>query len=523
MRACQVENWYGNQTSWCNVRPLRTPRGMHRKRTAYGRLATYEVGSHSWTWRVQASVRDRVEKPFSRDPAALTYRAVVGAWRVVGWAGQGSYGVVYCVQRVDDPEAGLFALKIALEPEDERLLREAELLACLEHPNVPRLHDSGWWKPVDGVSFPFLVMDWVAGAHLYEWAEHHKIRFRQAARVLAQVLRALEALHAMGGVHRDVKGSNVLVTEEGRAVLTDFGLGTYRGASALTRQAEPLGTPQYLTPQALLHREKYWGRAQPRYEASAADDVFALGMTAWRLMTGAYPPHSMGPEEAKDDPLGGYGVKVSPEDLRGVSPEVAAAICRMLSDDPAARGSTGEAAQVFEEEAAKAEIEEKRLTPQRVADGAAASAAQPIPVRRVLAWKVGLAAAVAGLVMALDSWESEFRRSVQEPGAVAREARAEDRPDSGTAGMAQVVLPTRVGEEPPHVSEQQGLRLNLPDNPLPNQRRPPCSKREIEIKGGCWVFLAKMEPPCGPRIYEWRQGCYWPAFDSAPPPTSGPP
>jgi hypothetical protein len=206
-----------------------------------------------------------------------------------------------------------------------------------------------------------------------------------------------------------------------------------------------------------------------------------------------------------------------------VSPEVAAAICRMLSDDPAARGSAGEAAQVFEEVAAKAEREEERLTPQRAADAAAVSAAQPVPVRRVLTWKVGLAAAAAGLVVALDAWRPEPRRSVQEPEAVAREARAEDRRDAGTAGMAQVVLPARVGEEPPHVSEQQGFRLNLPDNPLPGQRRPPCGKREIEINGGCWVFLVKMEPPCGPRIYEWRQGCYWPAFDTAPPPTSGPP
>jgi hypothetical protein len=464
-----------------------------------------------------------VEKPFSRDPAALIYGAVVGAWRVVGWGGQGSYGVVYCVQRVDNPGAGLFALKIALEPGDERLLREAELLACLEHPHVPRLHDSGWWSPVGGVSFPFLVMDWVAGAHLYDWAEHHKISFRQAARVLAQILRALEALHAMGGLHRDVKGSNVLVTEEGRAVLTDFGLGTYRGAGVLTRQAQPLGTPQYLSPQALLHREKYWRRAQPRYEANSADDVFAMGMTAWRLMTGTYPPPSAGPEEVEGDPLRGYGVKVSPEDLKGVSPEVAAAICRMLSDDPAARGSAGEAAQVLEEEAAKIEREEERSIPLHAADVAVENAARPVSVRRSLRWRVGLAAAVAGLVVALDAWEPEPRRSVQEPEAVAREARAEDRPDAGTAGMAQAVLPIRMGEEPPRVSEQQGLRLNLPKNPLPGQRRPPCAKREIEINGSCWVFQVNMEPPCGPRIYEWKKGCYLPTFDPAPPPTSDPP
>jgi serine/threonine protein kinase len=83
---------------------------------------------------------------------------------------------------------------------------------------------------------------------------------------------------------------NVLVTEEGRAVLTDFGLGTYPGARALTRQAEPLGTPQYLSPQALHPRQRYWRRAEPRYEAGPTDDVYALGVTAWRLIMDTYPP-----------------------------------------------------------------------------------------------------------------------------------------------------------------------------------------------------------------------------------------
>jgi hypothetical protein len=224
-------------------------------------------------------------------------------------------------------------------------------------------------------------------------------------------------------------------------------------------------------------------------------------------MMGTYPPPSMGPE-------GGYGVKVSPEDMRGVSPEVAAVICRMLSDDPAARGSAGEAAQVFEEAAAKAEREEEQPTPQRAADAVAASPARLAPVRGVLTWRVGLAAAVAGLVAALDAWE---------PAAVARVVRAEDKSDAATAGKAQGGQTSRSGEEPPHVSEQQGLRLNLPKTPLPSQRRPPCAKREIEINGGCWVFLVNMEPPCGPRIYEWKQGCYLPTFDPAPPPTSDPP
>jgi tRNA A-37 threonylcarbamoyl transferase component Bud32 len=436
--------------------------------------------------------------------------AVVGAWRVVGWAGRGGYGVVYCVQRVDAPEAGLFALKMALRPEDERLLREAELLECLEHLHVPRLHDSGWWKPAEGVSFPFLVMDWVEGAHLYEWAERHKISFRQGMRALAQVLRALEALHAMGAVHRDVKGSNVLVTEEGHAVLTDLGLGTYRGASVLTRQAEPLGTPLYLSPQGMLHREKHRLRARPRYEPDPADDVYAAGVMAWRLVTGTYPPDRMGPKAGEQKASEGRG---SPENLVGMPREFAALIRRMLSHEPAARGRAGELAQALEEAAEKAGPEADRPIPRPTAGKALVGSPQPVRERPAWVWGLGwVGVAAAVLTVVLTPWQPLHRQPL-----------VEEEPDAGTAGAAEAVLATRHEAEPPPRPERQGIRLDLPKKPLPGQRRPPCSTRETEINGGCWGLLANMEPPCGPRIYAWKKGCYLPIFEPPRPPTSDPP
>jgi hypothetical protein len=444
--------------------------------------------------------------PFPRNPAAFALGLVVGAWRVVGRGGRGSYGIVYCVQRSEHPEAGLFALKLALDPGDERFEREVELLSRLEHPHAPRLRDSGWWTSVDGVAFPFLVMDWVEGVHLYQWAWQRKLSFQQVARVLAQVARALEALHAMGGVHRDVKGDNVLVTEEGRAVLTDFGLGTYPGARALTRQAEPLGTPQYLSPQALHHRQRFWRRAEPRYEAGPTDDVYALGVTAWRLVTGAYPP----------------GEGVSPELMSGTSPELGALICRLLAEDPAARGSVGAVAQALEEVAETAERTGALSIPRRAADDSSVGSTRWVPARRMLGWGLGLSAAVVGLLVALNTGGMQHFQPVEGPAAVAQETRSQDKPDAGTAGTAEAVRATHVEGALP-VSEQEGLSLDLSKNPLPGQRRPPCGKREIEINGGCWVFQVNMEPPCGPRIYEWKQGCYLPTFDPQIPPTSDPP
>ncbi len=352
----------------------------------------------------------------------------------------------------------------------------------------------------NGLSFPFLVMDWVEGVHLYAWARQRKLHLPQVARVLAQVARALEALHAMGGVHRDVKGGNVLVTQEGRAVLTDFGSAIYPGASVLTRQATPVGTRQYLSPQALHHWQRFWGRAAPRYEAGSADDVYALGVTAWRLVTGTYPP----------------GERVSPELMSGASPEMGAIVCRMLAEDPADRGSAGAAAQAFETVAKTAERTTALPVPRQAEGGSSASMA-----RRAVGLGVGLAAAVVGLWVAVKTGGMQQAQLVDGPAAVAQEAREQDQPDAGTTGMAEAVPATRVNGTPP-MSEQKGLSLELPKNPLPGQRRPPCVKRESEINGGCWTLLVNMEPPCGPRLYEWKQGCYWPAFEAPRPPTSDP-
>ena len=160
-------------------------------------------------------------------PAFLQPGTLVGPWRIEGYAGRGTYGVVFKARRAGHPASALVALKMALYPFDPRFFREVELLSRTRHPSVPELLDRGWWHSGEGFIHPYLVIQWINGSPLYEWARVHDPSSRQVLHVVAQVAWGLEVLHRAGGLHRDLKGDNILVEPEGRAFLTDFGSGTW--------------------------------------------------------------------------------------------------------------------------------------------------------------------------------------------------------------------------------------------------------------------------------------------------------
>jgi len=429
---------------------------------------------------------------------------------VLRGTGLGVYGLVYRVERVGQESAGTFAMKVARYPRDPRFEREGELLARVRHPHVPRLHDRGEWTSPDGESFPYLVMDWINGVTLYEWASQQPRSLRQRLQALAQVARALEATHAVGGVHRDVKGENVLVRkEDGAAMLMDFGSGNYLGASVLTRQPQPPGTPQYQSPESQRFEFEHAGAATARYKARPADDVYALGMMAYRLITGRYPPPVLQVEETEE---GGIRLKavplMPPEKWVELSPELAALLRRMLSDEPTARGTAGEVAQVLEQASETAAAQAASAKPPRPA-----AVAVPAVPRRVLAGARGLAAAVGVLLAAGAGWVVQWRLE-RSPAEVAPEV------ESAGLGDARRAVPAS-GEKPYAVPS--GLREEVPKKPLPNQQRSPCEDPLLEIQGGCWFGPRKEKPPCKAPWYEWKNQCYWPAIKMQAPPTADQP
>jgi hypothetical protein len=435
---------------------------------------------------------------------------------VVSRRGQGSYGVIYLAEPVGQEGAGPVALKLALHAGDERFEREVELLSRLKHPHVPRLLDSGTWTAGQGASFPFLVMEWVEGMPLYGWATRHKLTSLQALSLLAQVARALAATHEVEGLHRDVKGDNVLVAEGGHAVLMDFGSASYLGARVLTRPKVPVGTPQYWSPDAQLFQWMFERSATARYEADPADDVYALGVMAYRLVTGEYPPEALVWETDGDMPRLASAERVQPEALVTVCPELAVLIRQMLSEKPSARGSAAEVAQALEHAAKTAGRKAKRPITRRRKRVAAARRKQLGLRRPVVAWLGWLTAAAMGVALAVRGGETEYAEPVEPPAQVAQE---EGGTDGKPADLADDALAAREGPELPK-PEKGGLRREMPKKLLPNQRRPPCGRHETEINGKCWIGVRDATLPCGETYYDWKDGCYWPAPASPRPPTS---
>ncbi|MCO5168386.1 MAG: protein kinase [Planctomycetes bacterium] len=200
----------------------------------------------------------------------------LGPYVVQAELGRGGMGTVYRAARAADGAA--LALKVLAQgssgaPAERRLRfqREAELAARLAHPGIVRVHDVG-----EAGGRSYIAMDLIEGEPLS--ARVGRLAPLDAARLVAQVARAVAHAHAHGVVHRDLKPDNVLVRPDGTAVVTDFGVARAEGSDALTRTGALVGTPTYLAPEQVTGAP-----------ATAASDVHALGAVLHEAITGAPP------------------------------------------------------------------------------------------------------------------------------------------------------------------------------------------------------------------------------------------
>jgi serine/threonine protein kinase len=435
---------------------------------------------------------------------------------VKGWQGQGGYGAVYRAERVGFRRSEPGALKVSLLRWNWRMEREVELLSRLKHPSIPRVLDRGRPPRPSGAEYPFFVMEWVQGTPLYAWAEQSAPACRQVCRVLAHLARALEAVHAAGAVHRDVKGDNVLVRlSDRRAVLIDFGSCHFGGAQRLTWQSLPPMTAEYLSPQAVLFSLHSSRHPDGCYPPSPADDMYALGVTAYRLVMGQYPACI----DARQDEQGTWQAR-SPDVrplLEGnprVEPALREVIVRLLSEAPEARGTAAQAAEALEAAAGGEEH------PERCKPSGRARANRP--------WLA--LAAVGACAVFLWHW-----RPVRPPPELmsGKTPRASDSraPEADTAAVGDTA-PTAPGASTSAATQKKPLAQEPLPEPRPEQLRPDkrgrCpGRKQVPINGGCWFDVSPLvdAEACAQGGYVLFQGkCFGPALTPSkkPQPTSAP-
>ncbi|MFF3502817.1 serine/threonine-protein kinase [Streptomyces sp. NPDC003247] len=251
-------------------------------------------------------------------------RLIAGRYRLLSPLGEGGMGTVWrardevlhrevAVKEVRAP-AGLPAADV--ERMYARLEREARSAARIAHRNVVTVYDVA---VQDGR--PWIVMELVRGISLADLLDAEgPLEPARAARIGAEVLAALRAAHAAGVLHRDVKPANVLMANDGRVVLTDFGIATVEGTSALTMTGELVGSPEFLAPERALGRTPGPG-----------SDLWSLGVLLYAAVEGASPFR-------QDTPLGTLRAVVDEElpPPRRAGP-LAAVVEGLLRKDPAER------------------------------------------------------------------------------------------------------------------------------------------------------------------------------------------
>jgi serine/threonine-protein kinase len=247
-----------------------------------------------------------------------------GRYRVLSRIGSGGMADVYLAE--DELLSRQVAVKVLqrrfVEDQEfvERFRREASSAAGLSHPNVVAIFDRGSW---DGTYY--IAMEYLEGRSLKRLVrEHGALDPRAAIDITIQVLLAASFAHSRGIVHRDIKPHNVILSDEGRVTVTDFGIAR-AGASDMTHTGSIMGTAQYLSPE----------QAQG-HPVSAASDIYAIGVLLFELLTGRVPFEG---ESAVAIAL--QHISSEPPAPSAVNPALPAAVdavvLRALAKDPAER------------------------------------------------------------------------------------------------------------------------------------------------------------------------------------------
>jgi hypothetical protein len=249
-------------------------------------------------------------------PATMAESLLFARYRLLEPTGMGGTAAVWrAVDESTDEEVAVKRLHPALLADEAtrvRLVREFGALRKLDHPRVVRVRDLEL-----GRTDAALVLDYVPGPSLAVRLLDGPVPPADALRLVSDVASALDAAHAAGILHRDVKPGNILLRDDGAALLTDFGIvGSLDEAGDITAVGTVVGTFRYMSPQRLA------GAA-----ATRSDDVYALGVVAWQALAGRPPFDAPTPLGVADR------IAAGPPALEGVP--------RAVDDPPGDRGGPG--------------------------------------------------------------------------------------------------------------------------------------------------------------------------------------
>ena len=267
--------------------------------------------------------------------------ASMGRYELRAVVGSGGMGVVF---EAHDPELDrMVAVKVLRRPGEHSdgttgLRREGQIMARLTHLNVIRVYDVGVAH-----GHEFVAMEYVAGGTLHDWLQRAPRTAAEIVAVFVDAGRGLAAAHDAGLVHRDFKPANVMVGDDGRVLVTDFGVARSAGhicgeagaaggpesrshGSTLTRHGEVVGTPAYMAPEQLLGGQ-----------VDARADQFSFCVSLWRALFGSAPFGGDNLEELAVSTAAGVVTPPAIADDEHVRPDLRAALERGLARDPAAR------------------------------------------------------------------------------------------------------------------------------------------------------------------------------------------
>jgi serine/threonine protein kinase/ribosomal protein S27E len=220
------------------------------------------------------SLVDREEE--TRQASSLK---TIGRFELISRLGIGGFGTVWKARDTELDRS--VAIKIPRkgqldENEIEQFYREARSAAQLRHPNIVPVHEVGREK--DTI---FIVSELVRGVSLSDWMTDGVCNTRQTAEMMATIADALHHAHQQGVIHRDLKPSNILIDDDGRLHLMDFGLAKREfGEISMTMDGQILGTPAYMSPEQASGKN-HW--------IDCRTDIYSLGATLFRMLTGELP------------------------------------------------------------------------------------------------------------------------------------------------------------------------------------------------------------------------------------------